>query len=270
MRFFALTGAGALLAQLLAAANFRRRTDALIARLERATPAESRRPPIPEIVQSFARRAAPDNLGPRTVRLRQSAEMRAQPGDPWRRLVAEQVIGVHEPGFVWLARVCMAPLLYAHVLDCYVGGEGFVEVRLFGSLRVARADGPQIAKGELMRYLAELAWAPLAVLHNPHLSWREIGAATVEVSAASADGPARVRLVFENGDIIRIEADDRPRAIRGQTVPTPWCGRFFDCREIGGWRIPTSAVVSWILEEGPFECWRGRVTEFRMGDTRGR
>jgi uncharacterized protein DUF6544 len=201
---------------------FRRRTNALIARLESATPAESRRSPIPEIVQSFARCAAPDNPVPRTIRLRQSAEMRAQPRGAWRRLVAEQVIRVHEPGFVWLARVRMAPLLHAHVLDCYVGGEGFVEVRLFGSLPVARADGPQIAKGELMRYLAELAWAPPALLHNPHLSWREIDAATVEVSAASADGPARVRLTFENGEIAGIAADDRPRAIRGRTVPTPW------------------------------------------------
>jgi hypothetical protein len=49
-----------------------------------------------------------------------------------------------------------APLLSAHVLDCYVDGEGLLEARLFGSLRLARAAGPQAAKGELMRYLAEL------------------------------------------------------------------------------------------------------------------
>ena len=156
----------------------------------------------------------------------------------------------------------LAPLLYAHVLDCYVRGEGFLEVSLFGSLRVARAGGPQIAKGELMRYLAELAWAPHAMLHNPHLSWREIDAITVEVSAQSTNGPARVRLTSENGEIADIEADDRPRTVDGRTVPTRWCGHFFDYREIGGCRIPTGAVVSWILDGGPFECWRGRITAF--------
>ena len=48
------------------------------------------------------------------------------------------------------------------------------------------------------------------MLHNPHLSWREIDATTIEVSAESAEGPARVRLIFEDGDIGRVEADDRP------------------------------------------------------------
>jgi hypothetical protein len=43
-----------------------------------------------------------------------------------------------------------------------------------------RAAGPQADKGELMRYLAELAWAPHEMLHNPQLSWREIDATTVK------------------------------------------------------------------------------------------
>jgi hypothetical protein len=32
---------------------------------------------------------------------------------------------------------------------------------------LARAAEPQADKGELMRYLAELAWAPHVMLHNP-------------------------------------------------------------------------------------------------------
>ena len=66
-----------------------------------------------------------------------------------------------------------------------------------------------------MRYLAELVWAPHAMLYNPHLSWRELAEDTVEVSAPSSAGPARVRLLFDAGVIRRIEADDRPRAEGG-------------------------------------------------------
>jgi hypothetical protein len=138
--------------------------------------------------------------------------MRANPRGPWRPFTAEQAISTHEPGFAWLARMQAAPLASARILDCYVGGEGLLEARLFGSLRLARAAGPQATKGELMRYLAELAWAPHAMLHNPQLSWREIDATIVEVSAESPAGLARVRLIFENGDTARVEADDRPRA----------------------------------------------------------
>ena len=70
-----------------------------------------------------------------------------------------------------------------------------------GSLRLAPVAGPQASKGELMRYLAELVRAPHVMPHNPKLSWREIDASTVEVSANSPAGPGKVRLIFENGDI---------------------------------------------------------------------
>jgi len=73
-----------------------------------------------------------------------------------------------------------------------------------------------------MRYLAKLVWAPRAMLHNPQLSWREIDATTVEVSTAGPAGPAGVRLLLENGDITRVEADDRPCAVGRRIVPTRW------------------------------------------------
>lgn len=265
-----LVAAGALGgAHLLAAAAFRGRARALAAGLGAAGLGTAGSnadvgldPAPPAIVRAFAARAAPAGGVPRVIRLRQRAEMRAAPGDPWRRHTAEQTIGVREPGFVWLARVRLAPFVWARVLDAHAGGEGRIEVRLFDSVRLARAAGPQVGRGELMRYLAELAWAPQAMLHNPRLRWRELDAATVEVSAESAGGPARVRLVFEGDDLARIEADDRPRAVGRGTVPTPWRGCFSDYREMGGCRIPTRAEVAWLLGAGPFTCWRGEVTAF--------
>ena len=67
-----------------------------------------------------------------------------------------------------------------------------------------------------------------------------------------------MRLIFENGDINRIEADDR------RIVPTRWQGCCCDYREMNGYCIPTRAVASWLLEDSPFEYWRSRVTGFRM------
>jgi len=151
----------------------------------------------------------------------------------------------------------MGPLVSARILDCYVEGEGLLEARLFGSARLASAAA---SRSELMRYLAEPAWAP----HNPKLSWREIDAATAEVSAVSPAGKAQVRLIFENGDITRVGADDRPRIVGRCTVPTRWEGRCYDYRELDRCRIPTRGVASWLLEGVPFEYWRGQVTEFRV------
>jgi hypothetical protein len=189
--------------------------------------------------------------------------MRASPRGAWQSFSAEQVISIHEPGFVWLARMQAAPFVYARVLDCYMDRVGLLEARLFGSLRLVRATGPQASKAELMRYLAELARAPHAILHNPQLCWHEIDATTVvEVSAKSVDGPARVRLIFENGDIVRVEAEDRPRTIGRAIVPTRWQASCSDYREMNGCRIPTRAAATWLSEDGPFEYWRGTITAF--------
>lgn len=232
----------------------------MIGRLGQASRVEASALSVPAIVQSFTCRATGGSPIPNAVWLRQCGEMRADLGHAWRPFTANQIISIHEPGFVWLARMRAAPFTYAHVLDSYVGGEGHLEARLFGSLPLARLAGPQAAKGELMRYLAELVWAPHAILHNPQLSWCEVDATTIEVSVGSAAGPARVRLIFKNGDVAGIEADDRPRAVGRRIVPTRWQGRCDDYREMNGWRVPTRAMASWLLDDGPFEYWRGTVT----------
>ena len=85
----------------------------------------------------------------------------------------------------------------------------------------------------------------------------------------SQAGPARVRLIFENGDIARVEADDRPRMVGHRIVPTRWQGHCCDYHEMNGCRIPDRAVVSWLLEDGPFEYWRGRVTAFGVSEGPG-
>ncbi len=88
------------------------------------------------------------------------------PNAQWRPFTTEQVISVHRPGFAWLARMQAMPLLAAHILDCHVDGEGSLEARLCGSLPLAHAAGQEVSRGELMRYLAELIWAPHAMQHN--------------------------------------------------------------------------------------------------------
>ena len=212
------------LAHLRAAAAFRKRTRAIFARLEAANASELPPAPLPAIVQSYLGRAASAQPAPAAVWLRQADEMRAMPNAQWRPFTAEQVISVHRPGFAWLARMQAMPLLSAQILDCYIDDKGLLEARLCGSLPLAQAAGQEVSRGELMRYLAELIWAPHAILHNPQLSWREIDASVVVVSTASAGGPARVRLIFEDGDIARIEADDRPRTVGRRIVPTRWEG----------------------------------------------
>ena len=265
LKILPVLGVGDLtLAHLRAATAFRKRTHAIVARLERTPASELTRAPLPEIVRSYLGRTAGAQPARKAVWLRQIGEMRTAPEARWRPFTAEQVISIHRPGFAWLARMQAMPRLSAHILDCYVDGEGLLEARLCGSLPLARASGPETSRGELMRYLAELIWAPYAMQHNPQLSWREIDAKTVEVLATSSGGPARVRFTFQDGDVACIDADDRARLVGRLVVPTKWRGCCSDYREMGGCRIPTQATVSWLLDNGSFEYWRGRVTAYRL------
>jgi hypothetical protein len=78
-----LFGAGSLLlAHLLTAAAFRRRTNAMIARLEHASVAEQSTSPVPALIQSFAQRAVCESPVPNTVWLSQRGEMRGKPSRP--------------------------------------------------------------------------------------------------------------------------------------------------------------------------------------------
>lgn len=220
---------------------------------------------VPMMARAFACRAiAEAPRPPRAVRLSQRAEMRFSPRGRWFPVTATQTISIARPGFLWLARARLAGLP-VRVIDCFAGAKGRIEVRLFGSVPMARAQGAEIDKGELMRYLAELAWAPHAFLYNLDLSWSPLEDDWVEVSAPLGAGRVTVSLCFDAaGDLVEIAADDRPRQVGRTSMPTPWRGYFSDYRIIGGLRIPARAKVSWMLEDGHFTYWRGEITALEL------
>ena len=45
-----------------------------------------------------------------------------------------------------------------------------------------------------------------------------------------------------------------------QVVDAPWSAVLGEYREFNGVRLPATAEVSWLLSDGPFTYFRGRVT----------
>lgn len=172
-------------------------------------------------------------------------------------LDASQISATHMPGFVWQATGRMYSIVPIRVVDSYVGGDGLLEVRLAGTLAVAKAAGEETAKGEAMRFLAELPWNPDAILNASGLNWQVIDDQTVSVAMDTAGGSAQVILRLDaDGDIVAIEAQDRPRS--GAT-PAPWVGRFSQYEFLGPYRFPRYGEVAWVLPEGEFVYWRGTI-----------
>ena len=226
---------------------------------------------LPPLVRRYVEGALPATASaPRLVRITQIGEMRRKPGGRWLRFQAEQAFAVTQVGFAWRAWFPVAPLLSLRVVDSYAAGEGRLEARLWGLVPLMRARGLDVAKGEAIRYLAELAWIPHAMRANPELEWRDLGGRAVEVATCCGSSQVAVRLDFDAaGDIVAASTQARPREEGGRVVETPWAGKFTDYDVISGIRIPKRAEVSWELPDGPFPYWRGTITSLETDYANG-
>jgi hypothetical protein len=216
---------------------------------------------LPELVRSYVERNVPaDQLGRSAARFTQVGDMQLKPGR-WLPFRAEQQMAVDRVEFEWRANFRATRLVSVRVRDWYRSDVGGLDVHLWGVVPVVRASGEQFARGEAMRYLAELAWAPQAMVTNPALEWQAVDESTVEVATRIARERVAVQLHFDAaGDIVGMSTDARPRIVGKQVVDTPWSGVFGEYREFNGVRLPTTGEVAWLLSDGPFTYFRGRIT----------
>ena len=116
-----------------------------------------------------------------------------------------------------------------------------------------------------MRYLAELAWAPDAILHNQNLRWRVDDGDNLAVSVgAGADACEVVLSLNDQGRISSAFAPNRPRSTVPPYLPTPWRGYFSDYRLHKGRWLPFAAAVSWEVDGPPFLYWQGSIEEWEL------
>jgi hypothetical protein len=186
-------------------------------------------------------------------------------GEKWKRFTSTQLVIAQRPGFDWEARIEMMPGLTGRVHDAYIAGEGILHATLFGLVSLVNLRGtPEIARGELMRFLAEAAWYPTALLPSQGVQWKAIDNFSAE--ATLKDGETALTLLFrfdENGLIESLRAEARGRIVAGVVIPTPWEGQMSNYELRDGICVPTEGEVAWLLPEGPKPYWRGRITSLR-------
>lgn len=219
---------------------------------------------LPEPVQRYFR-AVLKEAQPfvRAVRIEHTGQINmSASGESWKRFTSVQQVVSRRPGFDWDARIHLLPGLTVGVHDAYVAGEGILDATLFGLVSLAHMRGGQeLAQGELLRFFAEMAWYPTALLPRQGVEW-----AAVDRSSAIAtltDGHNKAALLFrfaDNGLIDSVLATARGRAVGGVSVPTPWEGRWSNYRLRGGMLIPLDGEVAWVLAGAPKPYWRGSVT----------
>ena len=181
--------------------------------------------------------------------------------DRWRKpFTSDPWVVTRRPGFDWNAQVAMMPGLPVRVHDAYVAGEGVLHASLLGVFTVSDMRGSgEVAKGELMRFFAEAAWYPTALLPSQDVRWEDAGDRSAYATLREGDHAVRMLFAFDGRGLINTVRAGR--AVGGEIVPTPWRGRFWNYQERGGMIVPLDVEVAWLPPEGAKPYWRGHITE---------
>ena len=248
------------------AQRWRGRTAELLARLDAAVvPAERSDDltALPEPVRRYLEAVLPRDAAPiERARIEHvgSFDMGGATAN-WRAFRSTQEVRTQRPGFVWDARISMAPGVTAFVHDAYVAGEGVLHAALAGLVTVMeQPSSPELAQGEALRYLAETPWYPTALLPGHGVRWEPIDDA--HALAVLEDGDTVVSLRFAFGDdglVERVYTEARYREVDGAQVATPWEGRFWRYERRDGVLVPIEGEVAWLLPEGARPYWRGTI-----------
>jgi hypothetical protein len=180
----------------------------------------------------------------------------------WKPFTSDQRVITRRPGFDWDARVRMMAGVAVRVHDAYVAGEGIMHAALPGLFPVAGQRGTgELAEGEFMRFCAEAAWYPTALLPSQGARWEAVDARSARATFVDGAISLTMSFRFSEGDVIElVSTERRGRSVGERTIPTPWQGRFWNCRERGGMRVPLEGEAAWLLPEGPKPYWRATLT----------
>jgi len=184
----------------------------------------------------------------RMARLSQTGELRIDDSrDGWSSYRADQIVTTVPPGFVWDARVRIAPMLHVRVRDAYVGGQGVGQVSLLSAIPLTQEQGgAELHAGELYRYLAEAVWFPTALLPAAGVRWTPIDESKALATLTHAGTTVSVEFRFSSrGEVIGICTPARGRRVGGNYQSTPWEGYHRHYIERDGMRVPTEGEVGW-------------------------
>ncbi len=185
----------------------------------------------------------------------------SETGQNWKPFASTQRVVTRRPGFLWDARIAVTPGISVRVHDAYAAGTGTLHASVFGLFSVMEArDAPGVAEGELMRFFAECAWYPTALLPGQGVRWEALD--DRRATATMRDGNLTLSMQFSFGtnDLIEsVRTERRGHVVGGKVIPTPWEGRWSNYQRHDGVLIPFDGEVAWLLQEGARPYWRGRV-----------
>jgi uncharacterized protein DUF6544 len=158
---------------------------------------------LPEAVRRYFRRSIELSTPlARSTRLWMRGSVKQ--GRWWLPFRARQILAPLQ-GFVWAARV--GGILVGS--DRLVGGEALAEWKLFGTIGVARTEGPDVARSSAGRAGAESVWVPTAMLPRFGVTWSADDANHLTAGYRLHDVDIELQLTLDDEARVRSIALDR-------------------------------------------------------------
>ena len=181
----------------------------------------------------------------------------------WTAFEATSLAAPRAPGFLWDARVGLAPLVHVRVRDAFASGRGSSAVLLASAVQLASiTDNAAIDAAALQRYLGEAVWYPTALLPSPGLSWSPIDERSATATLRVGDLAVSLDFRFDaDGRVASVYTAARWMQVDGRFEQRAWEGRFAGYRACDGIVVPLRGEAGWYVEGAYVRVWRGRWTE---------
>eukprot|EP00887_Chlorella_sp_A99_P004914 scaffold4.g4914.t1 len=158
----------------------------------------------PACVREFLARAVRDGRRFRLFTLTQVGKVRLSPGGGWREAHATLRACPLEPAFVWRATAALALFVTLQGCDSLVGGAGASGWQLW---RAAPAGGSrELDQAMLVRWLADAACYPQALLPSRYLGWEAVKGSPLEALAVLRYRGVCVRCTFRFDRFGRVQS----------------------------------------------------------------
>ena len=183
-------------------------------------------------------------------------------GEQWKPFTSRQRVVTRRPGFLWNAKIAMLPGVTVRVVDSYITGKGLLRAKVQGFFTMAdQRGGGDIARGEFMRWFAEVPWYPTALLPSQGVRWEAVD--DHSANATMVDDPLGLTLLFRFNDaglIASIRAEARGGMLGDKMVMAPWEGIWSNYQTHDGVQVPFTGEVAWMRPEGRKPYFVGTVT----------
>lgn len=180
----------------------------------------------------------------------------------WKPFTSNQRVITQRPGFDWNAQVMLLPGLPVFIHDAYVAGRGRLQASVLGLFTMADlSDSLDLRRGELMRFFAEAAWYPTALLPSQGVQWSAIDEHAAE--ATITDGDVSLKMLFRfnaEGLIDTVRADSRARTVGGVTTYAPWQCRLWNYELRDGINVPLQGEAAYVLNGEAQPYFHGQIT----------